>query len=113
MVTPCAALELACGEGSDALHLARQGFDVLATEWVPAALEITERRAADEGLAIRTLLVDATSMELRERFQFIYMGYIPLSPTNLEDCASKLPPSKTSITPNNVEERNWKMPRTW
>ena len=90
MLAPCAALELACGEGSDAQHLARQGFDVLATEWAPAALEITAQRAADEGLSIRTRLVDVTCMELPERFQFIYMGYITLSPSCLEEALGRV-----------------------
>ena len=90
MLAPCEALEVACGEGSDALHLAREGFDVLATEWAPAALEITRQRAADEGLTIRTRLVDATSMALGERFQFIYMGYIPLAPPSLEEALGRV-----------------------
>lgn len=77
-LSPCSALELGCGEGSDVLLLARSGFEVLATEIAPAALEITERRAARAGLSVRTLLSDAVTMRLDETFGFIYMGFLHL-----------------------------------
>lgn len=75
---PGKALELGCGEGSDALYLARLGFDVLATDVAPAALEITTARSADQALPLRTLLMDAVSLRLPETFQLIYMGFLAL-----------------------------------
>jgi len=77
-LTPGRALELACGEGSDALHLAGQGFEVLATDFAPAALAITMERAEAMGLAVRTMEVDAAALRLSETFHFIYMGYLSL-----------------------------------
>lgn len=46
-------LELGCGTGEDALHLARRGVRVLATDASPAMLAITRRKADEAGLAER------------------------------------------------------------
>jgi SAM-dependent methyltransferase len=87
---PGRALEVACGEGSDALHLASLGFDVVAVDVAPAAVEITAQRAASAGLKIRTLEADATVLRLRERFQFIYMGFLALPDQEQRDTLSRL-----------------------
>lgn len=46
-------LELGCGTGEDALHLARQGVRVVATDASPAMLAIARRKADDAGVAAR------------------------------------------------------------
>src|SRR6188768_4183409 len=46
-------IDLGCGTGIDAEHLARSGRAVLATDWSPAMVERTRQRAADVGLADR------------------------------------------------------------
>ena len=46
-------IDLGCGTGIDALHLAQTGRAVLATDWSPGMVERTARRAAEAGLATR------------------------------------------------------------
>ncbi|HET9224056.1 MAG TPA: class I SAM-dependent methyltransferase [Roseiflexaceae bacterium] len=43
-------LELNCGTGADAIHLARRGVRVLATDIAPAMLELTRAKVAQAGL---------------------------------------------------------------
>ncbi len=48
-------LEAGCGSGRDALHYARQGFEVTGTDLSRNALHWARERAREEGLAIRWL----------------------------------------------------------
>jgi predicted nicotinamide N-methyase len=50
-------LELGCGLGLPSLAAALAGGRVLATDWAPDAIAMTERNAARNGLAIETLCV--------------------------------------------------------
>lgn len=52
------ALDVACGSGRDACWLALQGFDVLAVDVLPDALERAQDRAARTGVTIRTAQID-------------------------------------------------------
>jgi SAM-dependent methyltransferase len=58
---PSALIDLGCGTGHDALHLAGQGHRVLATDWSPAMIERTASRAAAAGVTdrVQTRLVGA------------------------------------------------------
>ena len=51
-------VELGCGLGLPSLLAARAGARVLATDWAPEALELLERNAARNGLALRSARVD-------------------------------------------------------
>lgn len=46
-------IDLGCGTGIDAVHLAQGGRTVLATDWSPGMVERTVARAAQTGLAAR------------------------------------------------------------
>lgn len=61
-------LELGCGSGRVALHLARRGHEVWAVDADPALLEVLESRGSTEGLAVRTHLADVRSLELDHEF---------------------------------------------
>ncbi len=50
-------LELGCGLGLPSLAAAVAGGRVLATDWAPDAIAMTERNAARNGLALETLCV--------------------------------------------------------
>lgn len=52
------ALDLACGNGRDALHLAELGFDVDAVDIAPAALKLARDAARERGLAVHFILAD-------------------------------------------------------
>ncbi|MFB7863794.1 class I SAM-dependent methyltransferase [Streptomyces sp. NPDC056069] len=59
------ALDLGCGPGRNALHLAARGFDVDAVDLSPGALEWARERAREAGLEnIRFLRGDAFAMDL-------------------------------------------------
>ena len=44
-------LDLGCGTGHDALHLAHLGYRVIATDWSPAMVARTRQRTVEHGLA--------------------------------------------------------------
>jgi 2-polyprenyl-3-methyl-5-hydroxy-6-metoxy-1,4-benzoquinol methylase len=72
-VAPCRAIELGSGTGTNAVWLARQGFDVTAVDLSELALERARRRAAAAGVAIRFLLADVLALpELGEPFPFFF-----------------------------------------
>jgi SAM-dependent methyltransferase len=52
-LTPGTALDLGCGEGGDAVWLARQGWQVTAVDVAPTAVRRTAAHAADAGVADR------------------------------------------------------------
>src|SRR4051794_4427953 len=61
-LAPGTALDVGCGEGADAVWLARQGWQVTALDVSQVALERAERHARDAGVSvtwIRSGLVDA------------------------------------------------------
>jgi SAM-dependent methyltransferase len=63
-----AVLELGCGSGRVALHLARRGHEVWAVDADPALLEVLESRGSTEGLAVSAHLADVRSLELDHEF---------------------------------------------
>lgn len=52
-LAPGRALDLGCGEGGDAIHLARAGWEVVAVDVSPTALARGAAAAADAGLGDR------------------------------------------------------------
>jgi SAM-dependent methyltransferase len=58
-IAPCAALELGCGTGTNAVWLAQRGFDVTALDISPLAVERAGQRAAVAGANVRFLTADA------------------------------------------------------
>ena len=57
---PGRALDLAAGEGRNALWLAEQGFDVEAVEFSPVAIDKGRALAAHRGVPVTFTLVDLT-----------------------------------------------------
>ncbi len=47
-------LDLGCGAGLDAVFLATNGYEIVATDWSPAMVEATRARAAQAGVHLRT-----------------------------------------------------------
>lgn len=52
-IAPGRALELGCGTGTNAIWLARQGFDVTALDLSAAAIEQAKSKAASAGVTVR------------------------------------------------------------
>jgi SAM-dependent methyltransferase len=61
-------LELGCGTGRVALHLARQGHEVLGIDSERELVEPLNARAGAAGLPARAIVADAASFDLDERF---------------------------------------------
>lgn len=68
-------LELGCGTGRYALHLARQGFPVTGLDIVPGMLAYAQQKAGD--LPVHWIEADARHFQLPEKFAFIFeMGAV-------------------------------------
>ncbi|MHC4591373.1 MAG: class I SAM-dependent methyltransferase [Planctomycetota bacterium] len=66
------ALELGCGYGRNALHLAQLGFNVTAVDASPAAIAELEARARAEDVRLRTVCADLVDCSLgRGRYDLI------------------------------------------
>jgi SAM-dependent methyltransferase len=50
---PGRALDIGCGSGRDAVHLARNGWQVTAIEFVDKALERAKQRGSEEGVEVQ------------------------------------------------------------
>jgi SAM-dependent methyltransferase len=61
-------LELGCGAGRVALHLARLGHEVVGVDTEPALVAALNSRADEEGLAARAIAADAAGFDLKRRF---------------------------------------------
>lgn len=58
LAQPGTALDLAAGTGRNAIWLARQGWDVTAVDGASAAIEILNKRAAQSGVSVHTVVAD-------------------------------------------------------
>ena len=61
---PGKALDVACGEGRNALWLAEQGWDVTGMDFSDVAIGKAEQIAAKRSLSINWIAADASSFEL-------------------------------------------------
>ncbi len=75
LITPGRALDLGCGPGRNALHLAALGFQVDAVDLSPTAITWAEERAREAGADIRFHCGDAFALagkELTGPYDLIY-----------------------------------------
>jgi SAM-dependent methyltransferase len=71
------ALDLACGEGRNAIWLARRGWSVTGVDYSDVALERARRLAAVEGVEVDWVLADVTSYEPDpEAFALVLLSYV-------------------------------------
>lgn len=66
-----ATLELGCGTGRVALHLARRGHEIWAVDRDPALTGELERRAQVESLPVRVATADIRELDLDARFSLV------------------------------------------
>ena len=75
-VAPCRTLEIGCGTGTNAIHLAEQGFHVTAVDIAPLAIEQAQAKAAEAGVTVDFQVVDLTQPDAgfveQPPFDFIF-----------------------------------------
>jgi SAM-dependent methyltransferase len=68
---PGKALDIGCGAGTDSLFLAQQGWDVTSLDFMPKALEYTQQRATEAGVAVTPVVADITTWEPPQKYDLI------------------------------------------
>jgi SAM-dependent methyltransferase len=77
-------IDLGCGTGLDAVHLAEMGYDVTATDWSPLMVQRTAERAAARQVTdhVRALNVGAHELHRLEDAGALDGAYSNLGPLN-------------------------------
>ena len=66
------ALDLGTGPGTQAMHLARSGFDVTATDISGTAIRLAQGKAEAQGLAITWVQDDILDTHLTRQFDLMF-----------------------------------------
>jgi SAM-dependent methyltransferase len=77
-LTPGTAVDLAAGEGRNALWLARTGWSVTAVDFSSVGLEIAAERAVALGLPLNTVHADATAWVSPKPVDLVVIAYLQL-----------------------------------
>lgn len=77
-LNPGTALDLASGDGRNAIWLARRGWQVTAVDFSAEGLDIARSRAEAEGVSIEWQLGDAKNWEPKHTFDLITITYLHL-----------------------------------
>ena len=110
--TPGRALDVACGSGRNALHLAALGFDVVGVDIAPTALRQAAAAATARGLAATWLEQDLDAgIEVTGDFDFIAMIRFVDAPL-LRQLATRLAPGGVLVVEEHLRtERDVGGPR--
>lgn len=96
---PGDAIDLAAGEGRNAVWLASRGWNVTAVDFSPVGLEKAARRAADNGVSVHFVEADATTYQPEAPVDLVVVSYLQLEPegrrTVLEHARTWLGPGGT------------------
>ena len=79
-LTPGRALDIGCGEGSNAVWLAEHGWQVTATDFADAAIEKGKRLATKRGVQVEFVVAEATTFQPDGQYDLITSFYIQLPP---------------------------------
>lgn len=72
-VKPCRVLEMGCGTGRNAIHLARLGFEVTAVDLASRAIDLARENTWHAGMNIRFHAADFRYLpDEGERFPFVF-----------------------------------------
>lgn len=72
-ISPCRVLDMGCGTGGGAVHLARKGFEVTAFDLVPRAIEQAVARATRAGVRVDFRVADFRQLtDLGAPFPFVF-----------------------------------------
>lgn len=65
-------LDIGCGEGKDAVYMAKKGYTVTAFDLTESGIEKTKKLAAQQGVRINAYVDDINTFETDERFDIVY-----------------------------------------
>jgi SAM-dependent methyltransferase len=95
-LAPGRALDVACGEGRNAIWLARQGWDVVAVDFSSVGLDKARRLAGAAGVSVDWREADVTGWDPPGEFDLVVVSYLQLSQPELEAVFSRIVPSVAS-----------------
>ncbi len=72
--TPGNALDIGCGAGTYSLYMAGRGYTVTAIDFMPQAVEMTRRRAAEAGCDIDVVEADLRTWVTDKHFDVILVS---------------------------------------
>jgi SAM-dependent methyltransferase len=79
---PGRALDLACGEGRNAVWLAQQGWRVTAVDFSPVGLAKARRLADARGVNVRWVLADLMQYQPQPSgYELVLVAYLHVAPT--------------------------------
>lgn len=76
---PGTALDLATGDGRNAIWLARHGWQVTAVDFAETGLNIARQRAAAQNVSVDWQLADVTQWSPNQTFDLVTITYLHLS----------------------------------
>ena len=91
---PGRALDLACGEGRNAIWLARNGWEVTGVDFSPVGIEKAWQLAGDDE--VEWVVADVTLYEPSQSFDLVMLFYLHLL---AEDLAGVLRMAKDALVP--------------
>lgn len=98
---PGSALDLGCGDGGNAVWLAKRGWRVTALDFSRSAIRAGRRLAKREGVEVEFITSDAAAHKPQSRYDLIISFYIQLQPTQratmLSNGAAALKPGGTLL----------------
>jgi len=101
-LTPGRALDLACGEGRNAVWLAERGWQVTGIDFAEVAIERARRLAADRGVTVDFSVADVLDAPFDAgAYDLVLLAYLQLPPHQraivLERAAEALRPGGTFL----------------
>ena len=78
---PGRALDIACGEGRNAIWLARQGWEVTAVDFSPVGIE--KAWQLSDGVDVEWVVADVTLYEPTTMFDLVVVFYLHVLPEDL------------------------------
>lgn len=78
------ALDVACGEGRNAVWLAEQGWSVIAVDFSAVGVEKARRLAQHRGVSVDWVVDDVTAWDPPHPYDLVVVAYLQLPPEPFE-----------------------------
>jgi SAM-dependent methyltransferase len=92
-MAPGRALDLACGEGRNAIWLASRGWRVVAVDFSPVGIDKGRQRADHAGVTVDWMVADVTAWDPPGLFDLIAIFYLQLNRDELTTTLSHALPA--------------------